>query len=229
MLERILCVEDDLTTQVLVGESLRDYNVVRAGTIFEARKQLQVGEVAAILIDIQLPDGDGIQFLGELVRDQRYRNLPILILSSHTDVAHKVSAFSIGAEDFIAKPFDPIELNARVTAKIRKNRLEKHNHRHRQVGDVLIDFDRQKAFRISESRELDLELTGKELGILALLTKRMEQVYSRDQIMDSVWGNTAITDRTVDSHIAHLRRKLAGTAVKLETSKSFGYRAVLNS
>lgn len=227
MKKRVLCIDDDSTMQTLVEVSLPEFEVVAAYSLKEAQEAIDREEFHALLIDIQLPDGDGLRFLTQISNQERWRHVPILILTHHAEISNKVMAFSFGAEDFLAKPFDPIELNARLSAKVRRYESENEDAQQRHVGDLLIDFNRQKAFQLMGSREKELNLTSIELKILTLLTKRMEQVYSRNQIMDQVWGETFITDRTVDSHIAHLRHKVSDSCVVIETAKNFGYRAIL--
>jgi DNA-binding response OmpR family regulator len=227
MLDKILCLEDDSTIQTLVQESLRDYDVICVKTIKEAEQLISENTFSALLFDIQLPDGDGLRFATQLLQNDKFKMIPLLILSDHTDISNKVMAFTFGVEDFIGKPFDPIELRARITSKIRRRQSEAENSKTKKLGDLLIDFDRQKAFHIQNGKENDLNLTSIELKILNLLVRRLEQVYSREQIMNQVWGQTFIADRTVDSHIAHVRQKISSTMVSIETAKNFGYRAVL--
>jgi DNA-binding response OmpR family regulator len=227
MKDYVLCVEDDLTIQALVSGSLKEHNVICVRTIKEAESALNETSFSALLVDIQLPDGDGLRFLTQVTQSEKYCNIPVLIMSDHAEISNKVMAFTFGAEDFIPKPFDPIELHARVNSKIKKRQLETQATQTKKVGNILIDLDRQKAFVLEGSKERDLQLTGIELKILTLLTKRMEQVYSREQMLNHVWGETFVSDRTVDSHIAHLRQKIENTEVVVETVKSFGYRAVI--
>lgn len=228
-MEKILCIEDDLSMQTLVCASIKDYEVICAKTLKEAEVLLGQMDFSALLVDIQLPDGDGLRFLTQLTQNEKYSHTPILILSGHSDISNKVMAFSFGADDFVTKPFDPVELNVRVTAKIRKRHAAEEKARKRRLKDLLIDFDRQKVFQVLNGKEIDLECTSIELKLLALLTKRLEQVYSRDQIMRQVWAETSISDRTVDSHIAHLRQKIEGTQIQIETAKSFGYLASIKA
>lgn len=211
--------------QALVRESLPDADVSTAGTLSEGRRLLAEVEFQALLVDIELPDGDGLRFLGELRKDPKMSSIPTLILSGRTQISNKVAAFQFGAEDFIGKPFDPLELQARLMAKVKKRQIQEERGQTLHVGDVLIDLGRQKAFRLENQIENDLHLTVSELRILSLLTRRLEQVYSRDQILQHVWGDTFVSDRTVDSHIAHLRRKLEGTQLSVETIKGVGYSA----
>jgi two-component system KDP operon response regulator KdpE len=227
MKDSILLIEDDLTIQTMVRLALSSYQVFQAPTLQEAKSLLKDKKFSAILIDIGLPDGDGLRLLNELASQNNRDPIPLLILSGKSDISNKVAAFSFGAEDFIAKPFDPLELQARVSAKIRKNQERGPHRGSRAFGDLILDLDRQKAFHQDKGIETDLQLTSLELRILNLLTHRLENVYSREQILQQVWGDTFVSDRTVDSHIAHLRAKIRPTHLNVETAKNFGYRAVL--
>ncbi len=233
MKNRVLCVEDDFTIQALIRESLTDCDVIFANDLKEADRLITRCRYNLFLIDIELPDGDGLRYLarimGDRIFDEWVRQTPTMILSSHSRIANKVMAFTLGAQDFISKPFDPVELNARVNARVRQHHMDLENARIRTLGNLVLDFDRQSAFVTDRGIERSLDLTPIEIKILALLTKRLDQVYSRDQIMNLVWSETFISDRTVDSHIAHLRRKIGATSVVIKTSKSFGYQATLKS
>lgn len=225
--KEILCIEDDPTIQTLVEVSLPEYKVTSVASLKEAYKMLSENTYSAVCVDIQLPDGDGLRFLTENIKKEKLGKTPFLILSSHDQIANKVMAFSLGAEDFVSKPFDPIEFNARLSAKIRRNAAELEETQIRQVGNLVIDFLQQKAFHVVNEQTKDLNLTSIELKILSFLTSHMDRVYSRNQIMDFVWNDKFVSDRTVDSHIAHLRQKMNSLNVEIETSVNFGYRAVL--
>lgn len=226
MKHRILCIEDDLTIQTLIEQSLKEFMVVTVVSLKAAEIELSKSVFDAILLDIELPDGDGLRFFTKLTHEQKFKKVPTLILSGHGEISNKLMAFSIGVDDFITKPFDPLELNARLSSKIKKEQLDVDAKKMRKVGDLEIDFDRQRVFQIVKGKEKDLSLTAIEIKILTMLSRRPEQVFSREQILNSVWGETAITDRTVDSHIAHLRVKISESSVMVDTVKNFGYRIV---
>jgi DNA-binding response OmpR family regulator len=226
---KVLCVEDDFTIQVLIEESLPEFDVITAANLKMAEIELAKHVFDAILLDIELPDGDGLKFFTKLTHDHKHKKVPTLFLSSHSDITNKLMAFSIGADDFITKPFDPRELHARLISKVKKMQSEEEIKKIRRIGNLEIDFDRQKVFHLSKEKQKDLSLTAIEIKILTMLSKRLEQVYSREQILTSVWGETTITDRTVDSHIAHLRTKISDSNVVIDTVKNFGYRIVLRA
>lgn len=227
MRTKILSIEDDITIQALIEASLSEYQLVKVANLQEAQKELEQNHFDALLLDIELPDGDGLKFYTKLAQEIKYKKIPTLFLTAHDDISNKLIAFSIGAEDFITKPFNPLELNARITSKLKKAQNQVESFKTRHIGDLEIDFDRQRAFRNINGKQKDLLLTAIEFKILTLLSKRLEQVYSRDQILTAVWGQTSITDRTVDSHVAHLRNKLTGATVLIDTVKNFGYRLIL--
>lgn len=226
MKQKILCIEDDATIQTLVSVALPDFEVIAAKTLQEADLKLRTNKISALLLDIELPDGDGLRYLSDLYSRVKEKT-PVLILSQHQEIQSKVMAFSLGADDYIGKPFDPIELNIRLQSKIKKQSQVQDEFKCRKIGDLLLDFDRQKAYNCVDGEEKDLGLTNIELKILGLLTKRLEQVFSREQILEQVWQETHITDRTVDSHVAHLRQKISDSSVCIETVKSLGYRSAL--
>ncbi|MBY0384862.1 response regulator transcription factor [bacterium] len=223
MKDKVLCIDDDLTTQALVEASLANYQVVPALTIKDADQLLLKQQFEALVIDIQLPDGDGLRYVNKLLQVDKIKEIPMFVFSNHKELSNKVMAFSLGADDFIEKPFDPIEFKARIESRIHKKKLLKDLKQILQIGDILLDLDRQKAFHVINNEEKDLQLTSYELKILKMLSKRLEQVYSREQILQNVWGETFISDRTVDSHIAHLRQKIADTKLSINTVKNFGY------
>lgn len=228
MREKILCIEDDPTTQTLIKYSLKEFNVVMTNNLQDAEKEIKNNTFAAAIFDIQLPDGDGLRFYSKLKSNSQLNNTPVFFLSNLNDISSKLLAFTIGADDFITKPFDPLELNARVLSKIKKSLKINEEKNTRILGDVEIDLDRQKVSQLKNGNEIDLSLTAIEQKILILLSGRIEQVFSREQILNSVWENAHITDRTVDSHIAHLRNKLRDTSILLNTVKNFGYKLIIN-
>lgn len=223
----ILCIEDDLTMQAIIAASLPDYTVNFVSKLSEADAWISRNALSAILVDIQLPDGDGLRWLGEFNQKFKNNKIPLLVISGQVDLSKKIAAFTLGAEDFISKPFDPLELRARVISKINKNLSREEKSKTRTVGDLLIDFDRQKVFLENGNSKTDLQVSTLEIKVLALLTKRLEQVYTREQMIQLVWENVYISDRTIDSHVSHLRKKLQNSLLKIESVKGLGYRAVV--
>lgn len=229
MKPRILCVEDDPTMQTLISGSLRDYAVVMTTNLGDAENQLRSGAFDALILDILLPDGDGLQFWSKLSAETAFARLPVLFLTGKNETSSKVQAFSAGADDFITKPFDPLELQARLGRRLKAKASAKDGETLRKVGNLEIDLTRQSVVLHLDGKSRDLFLTAIELKILTLFSKNLDQVYSRAQMLEQVWGSSHVSDRTVDSHIAHLRAKISESSVEIQTVKNLGYRLIKKS
>lgn len=223
VMKSILCIEDDLVIQTLVVESLREYSVKVVDSVKEANEILESENFDAILLDIQLKDEDGLRILEKVSKKEGFfKNTVLFIMSSHKDIAKKMMAFSLGADDFISKPFDPLELEIRLNARLKKISAPLD---FRSMADLVLDFQKQKVFLVDGNTRTDLNLTAIELKIFSYLTSQLDRVFSRQQIMEEVWGHLSITERTVDSHIAHLRKKIDDSKLSIITSNNFGYFA----
>lgn len=230
----VLCIEDDPFFQTLIEESLsrgRHFELEFAANLANAREKLRNQNYDAIILDLSLPDGDGLRFLIEMPQLVAQRSAsggsipPVLILTGQTEVPARVAAFQLGADDFLAKPFEPLELEARLLARIKKAQTHKEQGETVSLGDIVIDHPRVRVSRKKKNEIVDLGFTAIEFKILVLLTQRLEAVLSREQLLEKVWPGTYINERTVDSHIAHVREKLGDSKLKVETVKGLGYRA----
>jgi DNA-binding response OmpR family regulator len=210
----------------MVIESLTSFNVKTVDNLKSANELLDKEKFDAILLDIQLKDEDGLRILERVSKkDGFFKNTVLFILSSHKDISKKMMAFSLGADDFVTKPFDPLELEIRLNARLKKLTDPKD---FRIIGNLLIDFHKQKVFlQMPEGEKTEINLTAIELKILSYLTRNLDRVYSRQQIIDEVWNGQNITERTVDSHIANLRKKIIISSLTIHTSNSLGYSATL--
>ncbi len=221
----ILIIEDSPEMKILLEASLNDEMLTFASTLKEGKAWIEKKNFHLILLDLGLPDGDGLKFLTELQASKQFRDIPILILSGRTDTPNKVIAFSMGAEDFISKPFDPIELKARVQARLKKLEKSKEKLDVLRLGDLQIEVAKQKvSIQVSGGYE-SVDLTSLEFRLLLTLSRHPERIYSRDTLLNEVWGHQiSVTDRTVDTHIGHLRKKIAKSKTQIETVIGSGYR-----
>lgn len=222
-MKQILCVEDNREVQILVRAVLAEYMVVCASSLEEAKRYLREKNFDLIILDIELPDGDGLKMLTEI----NHIRTPIFILSSKAETANKVIAFSLGVDDFISKPFDPIELNARISAKLRKMDKDVEEKNIIRIKDLIVDGVKQRIYltRKNATETEVISLTSTEFRLLMTFVKSPDRVYSREQLLDKVWGTDInITDRTVDTHVNHLRKKIKNSQVKIETILNEGYR-----
>lgn len=220
----ILSIEDNAEIQILVEASLPSFEVVCVKTLKEARQQLDHRKFDLLLLDLELPDGDGMKFLTSLSVGE-HAQTPVFILTSQAETANKVIAFSLGVEDFVSKPFDPLELRARVEAKLKKFGKAQDEKNVLKLKDLKIDIPRQRVVQTDTEGEHSITLTSLEFRLLVIFAQSPERVFSRNELLDKVWGQEiAVTDRTVDTHIGHLRKKILSSKVKIETVINEGYR-----
>lgn len=227
-MKSILCVEDNAEIRILVEASLEPLRVVSVGSIREAREALGKESFSLIILDLELPDGDGLKFMTELNSDSASTpNVPVFILTGKSDTANKVIAFSLGVEDFVSKPFDPVELRARVNAKLRKLETLQDSRDVIKIKDLSIHLPQQRVYLTKGHAQEEISLTSLEFKLLTTFARAPERVFSRNTLLDHVWGSsTHITDRTVDTHVGHLRKKLGKSCVRIETVINEGYRLV---
>lgn len=227
MAQHILVVEDEPAIAESIQFALtRDgFHVSLAHKLADARPLLEQADL--IVLDLMLPDGDGVELLRSL--RQAGQSTPVLILSSRDAEPDRVSSLEMGADDYVTKPFSPREVVARVRAVLRRTTNHERPQGERHVPPLSVD-------RLSRRAMLDtneLELTRVEFDLLATLLDSPGRVFTREQLIDKIWGDRfALTDRTVDSHVKALRRKVVeagGDAHWIQTVRGVGYRIAENS
>jgi len=226
-MKSILCIEDNAEVQILVQAALDQHHVTASTKVAVAKKLLASQSYDLVILDLELPDGDGLKFLAELGGSDQNLKTPVFILTGKSEVANKVIAFSLGADDFITKPFDALELRARVNAKIKKLAHSDEEKSTLKLKDITIDVPKQRVYLATPVGQESITLTSLEFRLLLVFARAPERVFSRAQLLDKVWGSDiSITDRTVDTHVNHLRKKIAGSKVKIETVLNEGYRFI---
>jgi DNA-binding response OmpR family regulator len=217
---QLLLVEDEESIGSLVRAYLEQtgYRVawVRSGE--EALSTLEILRPRLVILDIGLPGADGF----DVCRGIRSRSdVPIVMLTARDEEADRVAGLEVGADDYVSKPFSPRELAARVNAVLRRTTPPVRSEE-LELGDVVLDPQAREVRVAGEP----VELTGKEFDLLAYLLENAGIVVSRDQLLDRVWGMSyAGGTRTVDVHVAQLRRKLARPD-SIRTVRGSGYKAV---
>jgi DNA-binding response OmpR family regulator len=182
-------------------------------------------EIDLILLSWALPDGSGLHILNHVQSHEVSRYIPVFLLSNQADLASKISAFSLGADDYLVEPVDLLELRARMEMRLRKSQQTRRKPEVLRKGNLELNIPLMKASKKTGSQIETIELTGKEFRILAFLAQNEGQVYSRSELVRAIWGEaTHVLDRTVDSHICGLRRKLDHCADYIECIPSVGYR-----
>ncbi|NJL24672.1 MAG: response regulator transcription factor [Calothrix sp. SM1_5_4] len=226
-MHNILLVEDSEECRLIVNKTLNhpELTIVNAVTMTEALSHLQKGSIRfdLVLLDLGLPDGNGLDLLSFLQEDNL--DIPVYLMTSKEDLASKVSAFSLGAEDYLTKPVNPIELRARVEMRLRKNAKQKHKAETFRRGSLLVNVPMMKVSVVDGTSERAISLTAKEFRILTFLLQHEGRVYSRGQLLEALWGdNTHVIERTIDSHICGLRKKLGKVGHYIENVPGAGYR-----
>lgn len=222
----ILLVDDSAEIKEVVSAVLqRDHEIEWAKNLREAQDYLDSGrKIDLVLLDIDLPDGNGMDFLGQVAGRFEARGVGTIFLTGTNNVHTRVRSFTLGALDYIPKPFDIVEFQVRVSAKLKstertavKSVLTK--------GNISVDLVRQQAFEVSDESRRQLDLTPVEFRMLLLFLQRDGSVVTRKEILDTVWGQTAhVSARCVDHHVCGLRKKILNTGQKIESIYGVGYR-----
>lgn len=177
-----------------------------------------------VLIDILLPDLDGFEICRRLRVDDRLRSVPVIFLTAKGEEIDRVLGLEIGADDYVVKPFSPRELVARVKAVLRRQERAEEKPDVVEAGDVVLDLRTQEV----KVRGRPVELSTLEFKLLHYLASHPRRVFSRDRLLDEVWGRDRfVTPRTVDVHIRRLREKIESQANRphyLQTVRGSGYR-----
>jgi len=223
---KVLIVDDEKSIVELARLYLTKagYEVISAADGAEALKKVRAQRPDLVILDIMLPEVDGWEVCRRL--RQSGDDVPIIMLTARGDDVDRIVGLELGADDYVVKPFNPRELVARVRAVLRRYEAGLKPTKAIALGDLRIDQERREV-RVKD--EL-ITLRAKEFDLLAYLARNRGLVLSRDQILDAVWGYDYYGDtRTVDVHIAHLRDKLAGSGVAIETVWGVGYKLVAES
>ena len=201
---RLLLIDDDLRLTEMVGEYLRrsGFEVDTAASLAAGRERLKHAHYDALLLDLMLPDGDGLDLTRELRSQARTRRLPLLMLTARGEPLDRIVGLEIGADDYLGKPFEPRELLARVKALLRRSAPD-------LLRDDVLVFGRLEIDLGARQARLDgaaCELTSHQFELLSVLAQSPGRVLSRDQIMDALKGHPLEAfDRSIDVHISRIR------------------------
>jgi two-component system phosphate regulon response regulator PhoB len=196
-----------------------------ADSIYRAKMMIAQNDYDLILLDVVLPDGDGFQLGSVLQAEDQTKHIPIIFLTGKNSLSDKILGFSVGADDYVVKPFEPLELRARVESKFRKKMQEKLEAEILRLGKLEINKDTQKVYIIDNNEKSEVDLTPIEFKLLLFLTKEKDKVYTRDEILNGVWGeNIHVFSRSVDTHVSKLRKKLGPKSNYIKSVHGSGYR-----
>jgi DNA-binding response OmpR family regulator len=226
-MSKILLVEDSKSSQHLVRAALEsaDIEMTVSGTLTDGLNQASQTNFDLILLDLSLPDGEGLTLLREIQARASNERIPVLLLTGKEDLQSKVAAFTLGAEDYLVKPVDPVELRARVEMRLRKARESKPVGEVIKRGPFTLNFSQMRATIVEQDREHVIDFTTKEYKIVATLARHENQIFTRQQLVEAIWGeNMHVVDRTVDSHICGARRKMGPAGRYIQSVTGEGYR-----
>ena len=226
----ILIVEDDHDIREMVCQSLaqNDFQTTGCRDVQEAKQSLSRVSPDCMVIDWMLPDGSGVELIRWLRRQDQYQQIPVLMLTARAQESDMITGLDSGADDYLTKPMSLRELNARVKALLRRPAAYQEHSDLVQLGPLKMNLRTHEVF----AGESPLELTRTEFKLLKMFIQSPDKVFSREQILDSVWGmNAYLGDRTVDVHILRLRKILKphGADRMIVTVRGSGYRISLKS
>ena len=222
-MEKIYIVEDDVNileieTYALSGSGYSVEGFERAGTFFE-RVNEELPQL--VLLDIMLPDMDGLEVLKHLRKDPKTSRLPVIIVTAKATELDTVRGLDLGADDYLTKPFGVMELISRVRALLRRSGYDNNEEKY-SLGNLALSIAERSCTVNGEK----IELTYKEFELLHFLMKNAGIVLKRDVLMDRVWGTDFEGEsRTLDMHIKTLRQKLGDEGTHIQTVRNVGYVA----
>ena len=223
MKTKILVVDDEPDALEVLGFKLREagYTPIFAKDGTRAIALARDERPDLIVLDLMLPEVDGLEVCKILRRDPSTSSIPIIMLTARAAEMDRVLGLELGADDYVTKPFSPRELVIRIRKQLARARSGDEAGSHLRVGDIQIDVPRHMVQVGSRA----ITLTATEFRLLEILARRRGRVQSRDRLLQDVWGyENPIDSRTVDTHMRRLREKLGGAAQHLETVRGVGYR-----
>ncbi len=222
---KILVVEDERDIAELLRYNLRqadfEVNIVRNGS--DALQRAVDNPPDLILLDLMLPEVDGLIVCRLLKNDPRTKHIPIVMLTAKVKEDDRVTGLELGADDYITKPFSPREVVLRVTAVLRRLRASQEAEEENSIETHGVTIDLARHQVLTEEKPIDL--TATEFKLITLFARSPGRVFTRDILMDVIWGQEYYgVDRTVDTHVSRLRRKLGNLGNQIETVYGVGYR-----
>jgi len=229
---KILVVDDEFNIVELIKYNLEreGFNVLTAGDGEVAIKLAQKEKPDLIVLDVMMPVLDGLTTCRMLQQDSLTRHIPVIMLSARGEELDKVVGLEIGADDYITKPFSPRELIARIRARLRRGSLDNEGPDQKDDTGILVcgplEIDQEKFTAVLNGKKL--EFTTKEFELLFILASKPGKVFTREYLLDQLWGYTYTGDsRMVDVYIRHIRQKLEQNVPDqqfIETVRGVGYR-----
>lgn len=223
MKSKILVVDDEPDALEVLGFKLREagFTPIFATDGLKALAAVRAERPDLVVLDLMLPELDGLEVCKIMRRDPATASIPVLMLTAKAAEMDRVVGLELGADDYVTKPYSPRELVLRVRKLLKRTKSAEDSGDRLQIGLLQIDIPHHAAHVDGKS----VTLTATEFNLLAVLAKRRGRVQTRERLLQDVWGyETAIDTRTVDTHMRRLREKIGPAADYLETIRGVGYR-----
>jgi len=230
-MKTILVIEDDEDIQNLLRKYLQDqYRLQIVSTIASAEQHLKNQRIDLALIDDELPDGRGIHFCSQAKKNAYSSQFPIIILTHNSKLIQKLEAFKMGASDYMVKPFEPLELMARIEVHLKHFNQTNTHHEYR---DLILD-ESNLTLKIDEGLPAEgpimHELTPVEFKLLYVLITYPERIFSRDDLLNKIYSeNMNANIRSIDHVVCRLRKKLDNSCTNIITIRNMGYKMASKS
>ena len=223
-MKKVLVLDDDVEIHDLIGAYAKgEFELLCYSTMANAMEELKQTQVDLVLLDIGLEDGDGIRFFAENKDFFAQRNCKIMLLSAEKSLSKKLEAFHLGAVDYVVKPFEPLELIARVKSNLKS---EEQRQEWFIKKDIRFNLESGTVFLEEEDGKLEeIPLSPIEFKLMLFFAKNEDRAFTRNQLLDKVWGESLhVSERTVDQHVSKLRKKIKSQHYEIRTSRTLGYR-----
>lgn len=227
--KKVLIVDDEEHIRELIKFNLKKegYDTAMAVNGSEALKVIKETKFDLILLDLMLPEVDGLEVCKEIRKNEETSDIPVMMITAKGEEFDKVLGLELGADDYITKPFSIRELMARIKALLRRSNVKKEENI-TKFGDVIVNFQTREVTKANKN----VELTLKEFELLKLLIKNKGNILTRELLLDKIWGYEYIGEtRTVDVHIRHLRKKVESDDKNpqyIQTIRGVGYKFTSN-
>ncbi len=226
---QIILIEDEQGIRELVSAALGDrYQVTTAKSCQEGERLLNERRYDLILLDVSLPDGDGFRLCAQIRNNAtENRKTPVIFLTGRAEIPDKVHGFSVGGDDYLTKPFHIDELTARIEARLKAAKQGAEETEAVKVGNLRLSFNSHSIWIAEGSNERTIDVTPIEFKLVAFFVRHPNHLYSRPDLIQEIWGSDAeISERSVDSHISNLRKKLTGSSHTVQSIHGRGYKFV---
>jgi two-component system alkaline phosphatase synthesis response regulator PhoP len=224
----VFSVEDDLNIQNVIRIALENsqLEIVAFNNAGEMLKKLEETVPDILLLDIMLPGMDGLQLIKKLKSNDKYKSIPIMVISAKTSEIDKVIGIDLGADDYLAKPFGVLELVSRVKALLRRSKVSEESTL-LEISGLSLDISNHKV----KYEDKEIEFTNKQFALLEYMMTKHQRLITREDLLNKIWGYDFVGEtRTLDVHIKEIRRKLKLSGIEaptIETIRGIGYKFVL--